>query len=145
MALQRRRSPALTVDAVVEKNGALLLIRRKNPPFKNQWALPGGFVEYGENLEDAVKREVFEEAGVSIELNGLLDVYSEPGRDPRGHVVSVCYLAETQDEGKSGSDAQEVMFFQLADIERDKLAFDHARIIADYECRIGVQHYAPIL
>ncbi len=125
-------APRLTVDAVVERNDEILLIKRKNPPFEDRWALPGGFVEYGETVEKAVKREVMEEAGVEVELKGILGVYSEPGRDPRGHVVSVCFVANAVGEGKAGSDAKEARFFPLEEIGKEKLAFDHARILEDY-------------
>ncbi len=132
--MSRPRGPDLTVDAVVERDGEILLVRRGNPPFEDRWALPGGFVEYGESLEEAVKREVLEEAGLGIEIKGLLGVYSEPGRDPRGHVVSVCYIAEAgEGSEEGGSDAKEARFFSMGGIERDELAFDHAKIIEDYE------------
>lgn len=128
----KRHRPAVVVDAVVEKGGDILLIRRKNPPYEGRWALPGGFVEYGERVENAVKREILEEAGVKIEITGLLGVYSDPSRDPRGHVVSVCYTATTVDEVKAGSDAAEARFFAPEGIDMDKLAFDHHSIIRDY-------------
>jgi 8-oxo-dGTP diphosphatase len=127
-----RRGPSLVVDAVVEKDGSVLLIKRKNPPYKEKWALPGGFVEYGEKVEDALKREMLEEAGITIEITGLLGVYSDPSRDPRGHVVSVCYTATTTGDAKAGSDAADACFVSLEDIDMDNLAFDHSRIINDY-------------
>lgn len=129
---KRSNTPLLTVDAVVEKDGEVLLIKRRNPPFEDRWALPGGFVEYGETVEKAIEREVMEEAGVEIELEGILGVYSEPGRDPRGHVVSVCFVARSMGEGKAGSDAKEARFFPLEEIGEEALAFDHAKIIGDY-------------
>ncbi len=117
---------------MVEKGGAVLLIRRKNPPYKGHWALPGGFVEYGEKTEDAVKREVLEEAGVGIEITGLLGVYSDPRRDSRGHTVSVCYAATTTEDVKAGSDAEDARFFPLNEIQMGELAFDHSTILNDY-------------
>jgi 8-oxo-dGTP diphosphatase len=128
----RGRPPLLTVDAVVEREGKILLIKRGNPPFKESWALPGGFVEYGERVEDAVVRELLEETGLRIMLKGLLGVYSEPGRDPRGHVVSICYIAEGEGEVREGSDAAEARFFKPEEIDFDNLAFDHKKIIEDY-------------
>jgi len=129
---KERRGPALVVDAIVEKDGAILLIKRKNPPYQGQWAIPGGFVEYGEKVEDAVKRELMEEAGIKIEITGILGVYSDPSRDPRGHVASVCYTATTEDKVKAGSDAAEARYFALENIKMDELAFDHSIIIKEY-------------
>jgi len=82
----------LTVDALILYDGKLVLIRRLNPPYENDFALPGGFVEVGETVEAAAVREAKEETGLDIELIKLLGVYSEPSRDPRGHTVTVCYL-----------------------------------------------------
>ena len=92
------KSPKLTVDGILLKKGEILLIKRKNPPFKNSWALPGGFVEYGEKTEDAVLREFFEETGLKTTIKKLIGVYSDPDRDPRGHTVSIIYLIEEQVE-----------------------------------------------
>ena len=85
-------TPLLTVDGVVVEDGAVLLIRRRNPPFAGQYALPGGFVDVGETVEAAVVREVQEETGLATAIERLLGVYSDPTRDPRGHTVSVTYL-----------------------------------------------------
>lgn len=128
----RGRPPMLTVDVIVERGGEILLIRRLNPPFQGRWAIPGGFVEYGERVEDAALRELEEETGLRIRITGLLGVYSDPGRDPRGHVVSVCYVAEGEGDEAGGSDAAEARFFKPEEIDFDNLAFDHARIIKDY-------------
>lgn len=82
------RNPALTVDIVIKReDGSIILVKRLNPPFKDEWALPGGFVEYGETVETAAKREAKEETGVEIELIRIIGVYSAPNRDPRGHTV----------------------------------------------------------
>lgn len=127
------KAPAITVDAMVEREDKILLIKRKNEPFKGYWALPGGFIECGESSEDAARREVKEEAGLDIEIKSLLGVYSEPGRDPRGHVISICYIAAGKGEGKAGTDAERARFFTLEEIEGLRLAFDHGRIIEDYK------------
>ncbi len=125
------RRAGLTVDGIVVDRGRILLIRRKNAPFQDEHALPGGFVEYGESVEDAVVREVEEETGLKTEIDFLVGVYSEPGRDPRGHVVSVVFSLHTVGgELKSGSDAHDVHYFELSAIP--SLAFDHGKIIKDY-------------
>lgn len=127
------KRPLVTVDAVVEQQDRVLLVRRGREPFRGSWALPGGFVEYGERTEEAVAREVMEETGVAIELEGLLGVYSDAHRDPRGHVVSICYVAKGHGEPRGGSDAAEARFFPLEALEGMSLAFDHAGIIRDYK------------
>ena len=122
--------PRLTVDGVVIKNKKILLIRRKNDPFKGKWALPGGFVDYGERVEDAVVREVKEETGLETTIEKLLGIYSDPGRDPRGHTVSIVYLLSFKEgTAKGGDDALEAKFFDLDDLP--PLAFDHEKIIKD--------------
>ena len=126
------RTPRIAVDAIIERQGKILLIKRKNPPFQGFWALPGGFVEYGENLESALRRETLEETGMSIENIKLHNLYSEPGRDPRGHVISACYTAQSRGRPKAGSDAESAEFISKVDIERLNLAFDHKNIIKEY-------------
>ena len=126
----RYKSPMLTVDGVILKDDAVLLIKRKNEPFKGRWALPGGFVEYGERVEDSVIREIFEETGLRTKVNKLVGVYSNPGRDPRGHVVSIVFLLDVVDgDLKGGDDASEARFFKLDSLP--KLSFDHDLIIKD--------------
>ena len=108
------KSPKLTVDGVIIKNEKILLIKRKKQPFERKWALPGGFVEYGEKTEDAVIREVFEETGLKTKINHLAGVYSDPDRDPRGHTVSIVYVLDIcGGELKSGDDASETKFFDF--------------------------------
>jgi len=120
-------TPLLTVDAIIINGSNIVLIRRQNDPFKGMFALPGGFVEVGETTEEAVVREALEETGLSIEIVKLIGVYSEPSRDPRGHTVSICYLAKGRGNPKAGSDAAEVALFTIDGIP--KLAFDHNHII----------------
>ncbi len=120
-------TPLLTVDALIIYEGKLVLIKRRNPPFVNQFALPGGFVEVGETVEEAVVREAKEETGLDIELIKLFGVYSDPLRDPRGHTVSICYLAKGRGKLKAGSDAKDIGLFGLN--EMPELAFDHNKII----------------
>ncbi len=121
------KTPFLTVDALIIYEGKLVLIRRLNPPSENQFALPGGFVEIGETVEAATVREAKEETGLDIELIRLLGVYSDPSRDPRGHTVTVCYLARGFGKLKAGSDAKDIRLFGINEIP--KLAFDHNKII----------------
>lgn len=120
-------TPLLTVDALIVFEGKLVLIQRKNPPFEDCFALPGGFVDIGETVEDATIREAKEETGLDIELVKLLGVYSDPLRDPRGHTVSVCYLATGSGTLKADSDAKDIGLFGLDGIP--ELAFDHNKII----------------
>lgn len=120
-------TPLLTVDTVIIYGGKLVLIRRKNPPFQGHFALPGGFVEAGETVEKAAVREAKEETGLDVELIKLLGVYSDPSRDPRGHTVSVCFLAVGSGNLKAGSDALDTGLFGITEIPQ--LAFDHNKII----------------
>ncbi|HEY9245945.1 MAG TPA: NUDIX hydrolase [Candidatus Methanoperedens sp.] len=122
-------TPLLTVDALIIYEGKLVLIRRKNPPYQDRFALPGGFVEIGETVECAVAREAREETGLEIKIIRLLGVYSEPSRDPRGHTVSICFIAEGRGKLKAGSDAKGIGLFKLNEIP--ELAFDHNKIIED--------------
>ena len=124
------KNPKLTVDGVVIKNSKILLIRRKNEPFKGKWSLPGGFVEYGETVENAVVRELSEETNLSVGIKELLGVYSSPDRDPRGHTVTVAFLMDVvSGDAKGGDDADEAKFFELQSLP--ELSFDHDKIIKD--------------
>ncbi|ANK81796.1 MAG: hypothetical protein TEF_14070 [Rhizobiales bacterium NRL2] len=128
-----RQGPALTVDCVVfDAEGRLLLIRRGKPPFEGMHALPGGFVDLGERVEDAAARELAEETGIQARPERLIGVYSDPGRDPRGHVVSVAFLFRlppSAPEPAGGDDAAFAAFH--ADWRKLDLAFDHAQILDD--------------
>jgi 8-oxo-dGTP diphosphatase len=125
------RSPSLTVDCVVfDPGGRLLLIRRKNPPFQGHYALPGGYVDYGETAEHAAARELTEETGLAATSIALVGVYSDPQRDPRGHVVSIAYRIETAGHApQAGDDATAAAF--VAGWKDLDLAFDHRRIVVD--------------
>jgi 8-oxo-dGTP diphosphatase len=122
----------LTVDAIIPYEGKIVLIKRGHDPFKGCYALPGGIVEYGEKVEDAVLREVKEETGLDGKIYKLVGVYSDPARDPRGHFVSICYVVvPVGGELKAGSDAKEVELFPLDSLP--ELAFDHGKMIKDAE------------
>ncbi len=125
------KHPSLAVDCVVfDPRGRLLLIRRKHAPFPGQYALPGGYVEYGEMTEHAAARELLEETGLVAVDVSLLGVYSDPNRDPRGHVVSIAYrVAVAGHRLRAGSDAADVAF--MANWKDLELAFDHRKIVDD--------------
>ena len=131
--ITRHNHPLLTVDAVMNTlDGRIIFIKRKNPPFKGSWALPGGFVEYGETVEEAVIREVNEETGAIIEIQDLVGVYSDPARDPRGHMVTICFIAiKKEGEIKADTDATEVACFTAKEAMGMNLAFDHNKILKD--------------
>jgi 8-oxo-dGTP diphosphatase len=122
-------TPKLMVDVVIPSDDGVVLIRRGSEPFEGQWALPGGFVEIGETVEEAAMREAAEETGLAVEISRLVGVYSDPNRDPRGHNVSVAFLAQVlSGQMQAASDASEVDVLAPDSVE---LAFDHRQIIAD--------------
>ncbi|MEE9116071.1 MAG: NUDIX domain-containing protein [Thermoplasmata archaeon] len=125
------RTPLVAADGLIVIDDKLVLIRRKFYPFEGRLALPGGMVEYDERVEDAVRREMKEETGLDVEIIKLLGVYSEPGRDPRGHVVSAAYVLKRMGgELRSGDDAKAI---ELVDIDEiPDLAFDHNDIVKDF-------------
>lgn len=125
------RKPSLTVDGIVLIKGKMVLIKRKNPPYKGMWALPGGFVDYKEKTEDAVVREMLEETSLKVKVLGLLGVYSAPDRDPRGHTVSAVYVLEkVSGRPKAADDAAELKLFDLENLP--EMAFDHKEIVMDF-------------
>jgi len=131
------RNPFPTVDIVLYREGeGVLLIERHNPP--HGWALPGGFIDYGESAEQAAVREAQEETGLAVRLTGLLGVYSDPERDPRFHTLSVVFTAtSSQDDAPcAGDDAKNVLFFPL-DALPSNMAFDHREILADFAKRLS--------
>ncbi|WP_341482547.1 NUDIX hydrolase [Fundidesulfovibrio agrisoli] len=126
------RNPTPTVDIVIAcPGGGVVLIERRNEP--HGWALPGGFVDYGETLENAAIREAKEETGLDVELTGLLGVYSDPERDPRQHTMSVVYTARAHDIAAlgAGDDAARAQIFPLERLPAP-LCFDHGCILEDY-------------
>lgn len=124
------KNPKLTVDGIIINDDKILLIKRKNDPFKDKWALPGGYVEYGETVENAVVREIHEETNLSVEIKELLGVYSSPDRDPRGHTVTIAFILNVKNgDVKGGDDAVDAKFFKIQDLP--DLSFDHDKIIED--------------
>ena len=131
--MARPITPIVAVDAVIRfKKTSIVLIRRKNPPFKGEFALPGGFVDIGESVEDTCIREAYEETNIKVKIKKLIGVFSAPNRDPRGHTISVAYLCEpltNSEKPMAKDDAQSLKIVKLTDISSLKLAFDHKDII----------------
>jgi 8-oxo-dGTP diphosphatase len=129
--MAKPKTPLLTADCVVfDRNDRLLLVRRKNLPFKGKYALPGGFVEIGETVEQGALRELKEETGLDGSIIELIGVYSDPKRDPRGHTVSAAFLVRVRStKAVGGDDAASAEL--VADWRGLKLAFDHNDILAD--------------
>ncbi len=131
-AVKEYRSPLTTVDIVIRcrkpNTGIVLIVRNREP---RMWALPGGFCDYGEKLEDAAIREAEEETGLAIQLIEQFHTYSDPRRDLRHHSITTVFIAEAEDKPKAGDDAEEARVFREQDIP-EMLAFDHKRILDDY-------------
>jgi len=131
--VKQYRNPFPTVDIIIEIQDGIVLIERKNPPYG--WALPGGFVDYGESLEAAAVREAREETSLDISNLRLLGCYSDPGRDKRAHTISTVYVATGHGTPQAADDAVNLKVFKLADLP-EVLCFDHAAILADYAAAI---------
>ncbi len=128
--VERHRNPVPTVDVIIElEDNGIVLIERKNPP--GGWAIPGGFVDEGETLEEAAVREAIEETGLSVRLKCQMHAYSDPGRDPRLHTMSVVFVAEAEGEPRAGDDAKGIGVFTEDNLP-SPLAFDHEIILSDY-------------
>ena len=132
--VRQYRNPFPTVDIIIEINGRIVLIERKNPP--HGWALPGGFVDYGESLEDAARREAREETSLEIGDLRLLGCYSDPSRDARFHTISTVFIAKGNGIPRAADDAASLALFTIGELPA-KLCFDHARILADYAAVAG--------
>ena len=126
------KNPVPTVDIIIQLKDGILLIKRRNPP--EGWAIPGGFVDYGETLENAAVREAREETGLTVRLIRQFHTYSDPKRDPRKHTISTVFIAEASGKAEAGDDAAEVGVFS-ADKLPDSIAFDHREILKDYFTR----------
>lgn len=134
---EKPRNPIPTVTIIIKDNSEsnnTLLIRRARQPFKDHFSLPGGFVDYGERVEDAVKREAEEELTVKVEPIDILGVYSDPKRDPRGHIMSVTFVARITEGSniKAKDDAVDYEWVDSSGIENIHLAFDHRQMLSDY-------------
>ena len=130
------KSPFLTVDAIIEIQGGIVVIERSNPPFG--WALPGGFVDYGESLEDAVTREAKEETGLDITGLKQMHTYSAYGRDPRFHTVTTVFTARATGTPKAGDDAANLKIITPDQLDSLQFAFDHKQVLLDYFKKKGL-------
>jgi ADP-ribose pyrophosphatase YjhB (NUDIX family) len=127
--VERYRNPFPTVDIIIEVKGGIVLILRKNPPYG--WAIPGGFVDYGETLEEAAVREAKEETDLDVELISQLGAYSEPERDPRQHSISYVFIARAEGTPEPLDDASDAGIFDMTSLPKT-MAFDHKKILNDY-------------
>lgn len=128
-AVRSYRNPIPTVDIIIEMNGGIVLIERRNPPYG--WALPGGFVDYGETLEQAAVREAREETSLEIAGLRLLGCYSDPARDSRMHTITTVFVAQGSGTPCAADDAAKLRLFSADDLPTN-LCFDHASILQDY-------------
>lgn len=127
--IEKYRNPVPTVDIIIEHESGIVLIRRKNPP--RGWALPGGFVDYGETVEHAATREAGEETGLNIRSLRMFHVYSDPKRDPRQHTITTVFVAEATGTLQAADDAEGAGVFAENTLP-GPIVFDHSKIIADY-------------
>ena len=127
-AIPLYRNPVPTVDIIIENAGGIVLIERKNPP--HGWALPGGFVDYGESYETAALREAKEETGLEVSLTRQFHTYSKPDRDPRQHTASTVFIATATGVPQGLDDALQARIFSRDNLP--KLVFDHGQIVDDY-------------
>ena len=127
------KNPIPTVDAIIQKSSCILFVKRKKDPYKNYLALPGGFVNHGETIEEAMEREIYEETSLKVHPIDILGVYSDPKRDPRGHMMTVVFVV-TILEGKAmaGDEVNEILWVPLEKLNKIQIAFDHKLIINDY-------------
>jgi 8-oxo-dGTP diphosphatase len=130
------KNPTPTADTIIQRGSKILLIKRKKDPFKNMLALPGGFVNEGETVEEAAKREIREETTLEIRLLDILGVYSDPNRDPRKHVITTVFVGEIEGdkdvEPIAADDASEIIWLDLESVEKHTFGFDHKKIINNY-------------
>ncbi len=135
---QQHKNPTPTVDTIIQKDSKVLLVERKKDPFKRMMVLPGGFINEGERAEEAAIREVKEETSLDIKLDNILGVYSDPSRDPRGHIMSTVFIGKISEKNDkkepiAGDDAAAIKWVELASIEEESFGFDHKKILMDYK------------
>jgi 8-oxo-dGTP diphosphatase len=141
MSEKQSDNPIPVVDVIIQQDSEVLFAKRKKEPFKGYLGLPGGFVNIGETVEDAARREVKEETSLDIELTDILGVYSDPQRDPRGHIMSTVFIGRVlsnknvKDMATAQDDALEIEWIDLSTIDKKNLAFDHKSILSHYKKR----------
>jgi ADP-ribose pyrophosphatase YjhB (NUDIX family) len=134
---QQNKNPIPMVDVIIEKDSQVFLVKRKKEPFLGKMVMPGGSINEGEKVEEAVIREVKEETALIIEIHSILGVYSDPARDPRGHRMSTVFIGQipsnsNKKEPEAGSDAEATKWVNLKDIKEVDFGFDHKKILSDY-------------
>ena len=133
MTMKKYENRGISTDALIVKNKKILLIKRKNNPFKGSWAFPGGYVDFNETVEQACRREVKEETNMNVIKLDLLGVYSSPKRDAR-QVISIAFITKATGKPRAGDDAADARWFPLNRLPR--LVFDHAQMMRDYKKRL---------
>lgn len=128
-------SRPMTVDAIIARNGRILLIKRSGPPYQGYWALPGGFVDQNESLEEAMMRETKEETGLRVQNYELLGIYSDPNRHPK-QLIAACFTVQVEGNAKAGDDAGDLKYVSIENLPGD-IAFDHRRMISDFLKKYG--------
>ena len=142
MSMEPPKTPLATVDIIIENGEGIVLVRRRNPPLG--WALPGGFVDRGESVAQAARREAKEETGLDVELTELLGVYSDPKRDPRGlFTISTVFVGRAGGQPVGGDDAADARVVALDALPPD-IAFDHPTMLADYRAVRAGQGRPPL-
>ena len=127
------RNPVPAVDIILQQGSEILLVKRKDEPFKDHLALPGGFVNEGESVENAAMREAVEETSLEIQPIDILGVYSDPKRDPRRHILTVVFVGTILNGVPNpGDDSSEIEWVRVDNIHKKNLAFDHKQILSDY-------------
>lgn len=138
MSDKQHKNPIPTVDTIIQRDSQILFVKRKKDPFKGRLAFPGGFVNEGEKVEDAAKREVKEETSLDVDLDGILGVYSDPNRDPRGHIMSTVFIGKISNnnnntEPLAGDDAAAIKWVDIETIDSEMFGFDHKKILLDFK------------
>ena len=131
------KNPIPTVDTIIDKNSKVLFIKRVKEPFEGKMVFPGGFIKIGETAEDAAIREVMEETSLEVDLDHILGVYSDPNRDPRGHIMSTVFIGKisTNSQNKepiAGDGASSIKWVDIEDMDQEDFGFDHKNILKDY-------------
>lgn len=135
--MPRYKNPAVAVNVIVEDRGRILLVKRNKHPFKGRWSLPGGYVEYGETVEQAAQRELLEECGIKVRLDQIVGVYSDPERQLKKHVIAICYKARALATNAKKIHPEGISLYFPKNAIPAKLAFDHQKMLNDHVRRIS--------